>query len=326
MEFIISDKRGLEIGYMDIGKHIDMDIGDTNDYQIEISKIDWGKENYKVGDRFFCPDTEYGGILQTTDNSSQNIITITGDIWRGMLTKKIIEPPVGQDYKIVAGDANSIIRDIISGQFDGVFEVPQENSGIMIENYKFERYTDYLSGLTNMLSQKNARLDIKYKRGEAGAIGYVEIKAVQIKTYRMQSQVQFSVKKTNNRINHLICLGAGELQARQIINLYVQKDGSIGTQKYYTGLQERTAVYDYGNAESETELIKNGTRRLEELRDYIEIDMKVQQTQGDIGDVVIEVDPDTSIAVTQKITGKIIQIENKSKEIEYKTTNVKGEI
>lgn len=325
MEFIISDERGLEIGYMDIGKHIDMDIGDTNDYQIEISKTDWSKENYKVGYRFFCPDTEYGGIFQTTDNSSDNnIIVITGDIWRGMLSKKIIEPPIGQDYKSVTGDANSIIRDIIAGQFDGIFEVPQESSGIIIQNYKFERYTDYLSGFTKMLSQKNARLDIKYKRGEAGEIGYIVLKAVPIKIYRTKSQVQFSVKKTNNRINHLICLGAGELQARQVINLYIQKDGSIGTKKYYTGLRERTAVYDYGNTESETELIENGKKRLEELRDYIEITMNVQQTQGDIGDVITEVDPDTSVTVTQEITEKIIQIENKSEEIEYKTTNIKG--
>lgn len=327
MEFIISDARGLELGYMDIGKDIDMDIGDTNDYQIEISKSDWNKENYNVGYRFFCPDTEYGGIFQTTDNSSNSdIITITGDIWRGMLSKKIIEPPSGQAYKTVTGDANSIIRDLITNQFDEIFEVPQEESGIAILNYSFDRYTDYLSGFTKMLLQKNARLDIKYKRGAAGEIGHVELKAVPIETYKLKNQVEFSVKRKNDGINHLICLGAGELQERQVIHLYIQNDGSIGSQKYYTGLRERTAVYDYGNAESETELVENGKKRLEELRDYTEIGITVQQTEGDIGDIITEIDPDTSIPVTQKITGKIIQVKNKKTEIEYRTTNVEGEV
>lgn len=325
MELIIANQDGEELGYLSMSLEADMDVGGTNDYVLNVGLSEWPISHYGYGCRIFVPNTEYGGIIQGMEvNPDADSLTLSGDLWRGMLSKKVIEPPDGQDYRIVSGEANAIIKSLTDGLFGDLFIVPHASSGIQINNYQFDRYTDMLTGLTKMLATADARLNIAYRRGEPGGKGYVGLSAVPIINYSENeefsedSNIHFVPKDVRNGINHLICLGQGELKDRQVLHLYVQKDGSIGNEKYYTGLDERTAVYDFGSAISIDELKTGGIDRLKELQDYKRFNMTVEQSVAEIGDIVGGKEFITGFVVQQPVTQKIIKIVNDEATIEYR--------
>lgn len=323
MDFIMANEKGEEISSLRIPYDFDIDIGSTNDYALTLSLKDWQSAGYKTGYQFFIPGTEYGGIIQNIQTEEgSDTATITGDIWRGMLTKKIIEPPAGQDYETVSGEANAILRSLFSGQFGSVFKVSAVDSGITVKAYQFDRYTDMLTGITKMLMTANARLQITYVQGPPRGVGYVEVGAAKIKElneeYSQDTKVSFATKDIRNGINHLICLGRGDLKDRQVIHLYADENGTIGQNKTFTGLDERTAVYDYGSAETPEELIRGGTERLKGLMSYKQFEMTINGAVADVGDIVGGREYTTGFLIKQQITQKILRASNDSWSVEFK--------
>ena len=41
-------------------RNLDLDIGDTNDFQFEVSLMEWNHSGLDYGYRLFVPGTEYG--------------------------------------------------------------------------------------------------------------------------------------------------------------------------------------------------------------------------------------------------------------------------
>ncbi|NCD04411.1 MAG: hypothetical protein EOM00_15805, partial [Clostridia bacterium] len=138
----------------------------------------------------------------------------------------------------------------------------------------------------------------------------------------------FSFERFTGGINHLICLGKGNLKDRLVIHLYVQEDGTIGNNKFYTGEDERTSVYDYSSCESAEELQEKGIERLKELMSYTNMDMDLynQSLSGlkgmpedvAIGDIVGGRDKDTGIYLSKQITQKIVAVKSGRESINYK--------
>lgn len=325
MELMIADPDGRELGFLTMNQEADMDVGGTNDFTLAVALSEWPIKQYGYGCRIYVPNTEYGGIIQGMEvNADSDSLTLSGDLWRGMLAKKIIEPPAGQDYRVVSGEANSIIKNLTVGLFGTLFVVPDASSGIQINSYSFDRYTDLLTGLSKMLATADARLSIAYRRGEPGGQGYVGLSAVPIINYSEDeefsedSNIYFVTKDVRNGINHLICLGQGELKDRQVIHLYVQQDGSLGDEKFYIGVDERTAVYDFGNAVTADELRAGGIDRLKELQDYKQFDMTVSESAAEIGDIIGGREFTTGFLVQQPVIQKIVKITNGEVVIEHK--------
>lgn len=337
MDFIIADSNGIEQDILKERQYIDMDIGGTNDFEIHISNKLYKSLGISEGWRIGVPGEEYGGIInkiktETTDKT----VVLSGPTWRGMITKKIIEPPAGEDYRAVNGDANTIINSVICAEFNGIF-VCTGLSGIAITNYKFDRYVDDLAGIEKMLLTKNARLNIAYDSGNPNEAGFVRLSAVSIHDYSDEleyskdgtlSFLSFSFERFTGGINHLICLGKGNLKDRLVIHLYVQEDGTIGNNKFYTGEDERTSVYDYSSCESAEELQEKGIERLKELMSYTNMDMDLynQSLSGlkgmsedvAIGDIVGGRDKDTGIYLSKQITQKIVAVKSGRESINYK--------
>ena len=337
MDFIIADKDGMEIDILKERQYIDMDIGGANDFEIHISNKLYKQLGICEGWRIGVPGKEYGGVIDRvkTDTSGKTV-ALSGPTWRGMLTKKIIEPPAGQDYQTVSGEANTIINNIMCVEFDGIF-VCSGASGIMLDSYKFDRYVDHLAGIEKMLLSKNARLNIAYDSGEPNVAGFVRLSAVPIHDYSDEleyskdgtlSFLSFSFERFKGGINHLICLGKGNLKDRLVIHLYVQEDGTIGNTKYYRGTDERTSVYDYSSCESAEELQEKGIERLKELMSYTNMDMdlfnkSLSGMRGNaedisIGDIVGGRDWDRGIYLSKQITRKIVAVKDGRESIEYK--------
>lgn len=322
MEMILLDKDLKEIGPVSLD--IDFEVGDIsalNDFELTAqSPLD----AYAI----YIPDTEWGGIIEydegTTDSES---LTLKGWTWRGLLSQEIIEPPAGSDYKIVSGELNDILRDILSDVLGGFFVVPNVNTGKSITSHQFRLYTTVLEGLMDMLSDCGYRLNIYAKKTEAGGRVQVFCEAVPVTTvegqYDEDTGLGLRFVRSQMGINHLVCMGTGQLQNRQRVDLYVQEDGSIGKTQYYTGLLERTAYYDYNNAESLEELEESGKKRLRELAGYKKLEITDVEGQSlEIGDIVVGRHRAMGITVEKPVIKKILTIQGGKETIEYQ---VKGE-
>nr|DAJ15814.1 MAG TPA: Protein gp18.1, prophage tail protein gp18.7A [Siphoviridae sp. ctqOv4] len=324
MEFIICNAEKKEIGRLPDSASFDFDVGDTNDVEITCEKglLDFGM--YLI-----CPGTEYGALIEEKDlwtNEEEEIWT--GNAFRRFLQEFIIEPPVGQDYRVVKGDAHDVMRQVLNGAFDNLFTIPETASGIDVGTYQFDRYTDALSGFVKMLKRKGARINIEVKQGGSNEPFSVVLSAVPIQNmsseieYSQDSKIAINLKESRRGINHLICLGKGELKDRQVVHLYAQLDGSISQKKYYAGLEERTAVYDLSNAEGLDELVKGGTDRLKELMGTKTMRMSVQDAELQVGDIIAGRDYETGLYLQKPVVQKIVRMESGTATVEYK---VEGE-
>ena len=256
--------------------------------------------------------------------TASNEIIVRGDTWRGILAKKVIKPSSDTSHKTVSGELNEVLRGLIQEhELSSLFSVP-EKSTVSITNFQFDRYCTLLSGVEKMLLSVNYRLDIKYIKSNTEA--YVSLEAVPIvdyskrKEYSQDGGMDFTVCDYRRGVNHLICLGKGENENRIVKHLYVQQDGSIGTIRFYKGLDEREEVYDYSSAE-EGELIEKGTERLKERMNSKRLEVNLRETisgEAQIGDIIGGRDYITGIQVKKPITGKIFTVKNGMVKVEYK--------
>lgn len=327
-QLILADQNLKDIAPV-MNAEIDIAIGEENDYEIKIPRDEWRPE-YTFGNVFYVKDTEYGGIIGEVDTSTaEDTISLLGRTWRGMLDKKIIRPPAGQDYRKVSGELNTVLGDLIAEQFDDYFVVSQDDTGVSLTNYQFDRYCTLLAGVTKMLQSVGYRLKIRYVQQERGQPGYVELSSAQIVDYSEQielsqdSQLNFTFKNCRNGVNHLICLGKGELQERQVIDLYVQEDGSIGKEPYYTGIQEIAATYEDTSSETD-ELEEKGREKLLELMNSTSFEMDVESLGMDVevGDIIGGRDYLTGMYAKKPIVKKIYRVEGGKTSLEY---GIKGD-
>lgn len=315
---ILTNADGNEIRFLRFSK-LDVDLNDTRDFELVTPASDWNSD-LMYGARIFVPDSEYGGIIGgIKTNTSDSSISISGYCWRGILAHHIIEPPSGQAYKAVSGELNSILRTLISEAGIGsLFHVSEEDTGVSVTNYQFDRYITLLDGIVKMLKTKGYRLNIRYIQQERGAPGYVELSAVEIIDYSQSielsqdQRLNFTFTETKNGVNHLVCLGKGELTDRVVVNLYIQQDGTIGTNQYYTGLDEVTQIYENTSAENETDLTEKGTEELQKLtsKQTLEMDVESLGIEVEIGDIVGGRDYITGISMAKPVENKIYTEEN----------------
>lgn len=304
---------------------IDFAVGaDENDYEIKIRRDRWD-ERYAYRNIFYIKNTEFGGIIgRKKINTAEDTISLYGRTWRGKLDKKVIRPPAGQDYRKVSGELNTVLNTLVTEQFNDYFVVSQEDTGVTVTNYQFDRYCTLLAGITKMLKSVGYKLHIEYIQQERGQPGYVELSAAPIVDYSEQielsqdSRLNFVFDETKNGVNHLICLGKGELQERQVVDLYVGKNGSIGKTQYYTGIQEVAETYEDTSSESD-ELEEKGREKLQELMNSTSFSMDVEALgmEVEIGDIIGGRDYVTGMYAAKPIAKKIYKVSGGKVSLEY---------
>ena len=247
-----------------------------------------------------------------------------GITWRGFLQYKVIEPPAGSDYKKVTGEIHQVMKALIEPEFSGLYVVSSKNTEITVSNYLFDRYCTLLAGISKMLKSKEYRLNIRFLR-EHGEPGYLLIEAVPVVDYSKKlelskdMQLNYTMDDKRNGVNHLIVAGKGELQERNVFHLYVQKNGSIGKEKYYTGLDEITEVYENTSTETD-ELEKNAIERLQDRmnKKTFKMDVASLGLQVGIGDIVGGRDYLTGMYMSKPVKNIIYEITNDVESITYK--------
>ena len=301
---------------------LDLSFGENaeeNDFAMTVVKSEAVLESNAI---LYIENTEYGGVIDAmkTSTTDENI-TYMGRTWHGILNSKVIQPDSGKDYLVVSGDANDILSMLITrlGLSD-LFSAPEKPSGINVSKYQFNRYCYGYDGIRAMLAKNGAKLKIVWKDRA------VYLSAEPIVDYTESpidgDEAPITVERHGTKVNHLICLGRGELAKRDVIHLYVDQFGRIGDVQYFTGLEEVTEVYDNSNVESSEELRDGGMTRLTELRNNDKAEMDLTESDGqtyDIGDIVGTTDIQTGISVSSAVSQKIVRINNGVISTEYKT-------
>lgn len=318
MEVMYTDANRLPQGSLE-KYSIDLELGGDNDFETQMNVRNHCMSS---GCIWYIKDEEYGGIVDNVKvDTEKSKVYYSGRSWRGILEKKVIRPDTGKDYLVVSGDANDILALLIRRcDLVDLFAVPGTSSGIQISNYQFPRYVDAYSGIVKMLSSVGAKLKIVYNDKDS----CVNISAVQIedlsKKYEYSDDygMKIIIEKKTGGVNHLICLGAGELAARTVIDLYVDKTGEITEKQSYFGEYEIAETYDYGNSESVAELKEKGIEHLKELKSSDSVSASFSKLDVDIGDIVGGRNRATGILLKEQVTQEIVKIKNGIETITYK--------
>ncbi len=288
-------------------------VNKDKEFSVMIARTNWD-ERFDYGKLIYINDTEYGGIIgDILTSTALDYIEIKGMTWRGRMNKKVIIPPKGENYKIVTGELHSVMSNLIEPEFDGMFKVSEENTGVNVK-FQFDRFCTLYDGIVKMLKSVGYKLKIYYKK-QHGLKGYVYVEAVPIIDYSKKvrfsqdNKMNFTMESKRDGVNHLIVAGKGELQDRNVFHLYLQKDGTYGTTPYYTGINEIAEVYENTSAE-ENELRTNAEKRFAEVGNKQSFGMDIAQLREnvDIGDIVGGIDNLTKMHVSEPIYNVVIEI------------------
>jgi hypothetical protein len=314
MDVICTDANKIETGVLH-NFYLDYDETDTMDYEIT---ADISNKELEGKSMWYINDTGYGGIVDyIIKDTNAKQLTYRGKNLRGILKSKIIEPNPGDDYRIVSGNIADIVNQLLKefGVY-GLFKFMPES--YEISKFKFERYIDLYSGIVQLLYKAGKVLQINVFNGVMQLSMSDRVDYSQEMEYTGEN-IKFKMTRGFNPVNHLICLGSGELKDRMVVHLYVDCDGDIVDKQYYFGIDEVAEVYEYSNAGSMEELKKAGIDKLGELRSTDEFEVSdVEDKKLKIGDIVGAYDEDTNYRIKREIVNITARISDDSVDIEYK--------
>ena len=320
MDLIYTDKNKIDVGVM---KDYSFDLAfgeDENNFQLSITSDNNVCEEDGL---VYIEGTEYGGIIDAVEvYTAEKTINYKGRTWHGILNTKIIQPDSGAAYYTVSGDANTILGTLVTRLgLNGLFTASSASSGLTISSYSFKRYTGGYDGIVDMLQTVGAKLHIEWLNG------VVQLSAVAAVDYGeddlSSDHIALHIQKTYNPVNHLICLGQGELAQRTVVHLYCDANGNISTTQTFTGMEEVANVFDFPNAESAEELQKEGKKKLKELNNSDEIEVSLDDAyEFDVGDKITADDAITGITVSSRVLKKIVTIDKNQFLINYKVGEV----
>ena len=327
------------------------DVGVLQDYEFDLAfgadensfecKIPSDMHCCEAGYFLYIEGTEYGGIIDSLEVITETAEVIYyGRTWHGILQSKIIAPLQANEpsfpgitfkttdsggnsmidrYLIISGDLNTCLRFLLHrASLDSLFAAPAYMANIPITNFQFDRYINGYNGIIKLLSSVGKKLHISYIDEK------VLIEAVNRYDYASDGEfdsslVQMQLKKRVNSVNHLVCLGSGELENRTVINLYADTHGNISTVQTQFGLEEYADKYDFPNVESPEELMTQGIEHLKKLWEEDSLVIKLDDNSDffGIGDTVGAKDSVTGISASAVIQKIIVQIINNQISISY---------
>lgn len=265
MDLIYTDKNRKDIGVLS-DYELDEAFGKSeNNFSLKISLSEHCME---PGCVIYAENTEYGGIIDTLNpNTKDSTLTYKGRTWHGILNSKVLEPNAGEDYLILSGEANSVLKEIITRlKLNDVFSVSEEDSGIEIIHYQCSRYSCAYDEIRKMLYEFMGKLTINC-RMQTVLLSVSPLYDYSADEEWDANQLDFTIEKNYHPVNHLICLGSGDLKDRHVIHLFTDENGGIQPYSFYDNpyqdadyildkrnqilkeQEEVVEVYDYGNAQ-----------------------------------------------------------------------------
>lgn len=279
----------------------------TNDFEI---RMDLPKSTYdllwkenEVSCIVYVDGEEYGGIISGSEiDIEAGTITYSGWTWRGLLNLYIIEPPSGQDYRVVTSGTNlaTALRALPMNPYISV----QNTSYRAKRQFQYNRYIPVHEGATNLLKDTDSDLRMYFKYDEDSGKALLTIGKTTDRTDLIEisqdydDRVRVSITRDGNTPKHVICMGGGELKDREIVHLYADDDWNVGTTAISGAYPVNT--YEYSGSDS---LLSDGKKHFKELIDqHTQIEVFVSGIKLNLGDVIAAREILTGQYVTAEIT------------------------
>jgi hypothetical protein len=294
-----------------------------------------------AGDFLYIEGTEYGGTVDSIE-----VVSAIGDViyygrtWHGIIGSKVIMPLMYGEastadvtikdvdsngvsyvdrYLVISGEANKCIQFMVDRLgLSSLFTASDASSGASIKNFQFDRFIDGYRGIVKMLKSVGMRLAVDYQDKKVILTAKPQYNYASDEEFDPEL-INMQLKKNIKSINHLVCLGYGELENRLVIHLYADQNGNISQVQTQFGMDEYTEVYDYSAIESAEELMKEGIEYLKRrwLPDEMLIKLDDSSDFYHVGDMVGATDSVTGLSANATINKKIVTIKDGLISISY---------
>ena len=313
MDVVCVSAKGMENGCLR-NYSIDFDTTDTMDFEISVSINN--RELLEGKGMWYIEDTEYGGIVDSIEVVTEdNKLLYTGRNFRAILASKIVQPYQNEDYRIVSGNLDKISNVFVKEcGLSGIFTVDAVNAEIKM--FQIPRYITLYDTLVAVAYSCGKIIGFRAKRDKIHIFFSDRIDYSSEMEY-CQDNINFRIKKYYNTVNHLICLGKGELRDRLVVHLYADKDGDIVEKPYYVGTDEITSIYENTNIGTIEELKKEGADKLGEIKNGDSFEVVAPEGGYKIGDVIGGYERVTGFRVKREIVNITATITDEGVDISY---------
>ncbi len=333
MELIVTDSSWNEVGILSYESGDFAYGASENSFALKISNDQEIPDDYIANDYLiYSENGEVGGVLRGVKLAENGSITLTGVTWSGLIGEHIVTPEPATAYYTVSGEITSAVETLIEhlGLSD-VIEV-SGNTSIMVSHTFIgdsggsvsdsSRYMNGWSALWQLLYVNGCKVTFTFDASNKKILLYVSALDEYLDDETL-TVIPSKISATVNRPpNHLICLGSGEGDARMVRHLYADEQGVVSTTQTYFGADEIVKVFDASGASNATELVTEGTAKLELLLvEAQSLDVHVPENINyDLGDLVGAMDERTGFYASAIISKKIVRISDGVVTREYSTT------
>lgn len=290
---------------------------ENNDFELMLREDVWNANRILRGHYIYEPGTEWGGRVESISHED-GVIKVAGPTWRGLLSRKVVKPPVGQSYfDISLMDANQAISQLIGNSFGDLVTV--SDTFVEVDVSGSFRYENLLKALHLMLNKYGLRLNVIFENPN------IVLSAELIQDLSEENEFSqdygLPIKSKYDDIkayNHVIALGQGQLIERQVIELYRDDQGNITSTQPFLGVLDKQIVLDYPNAESIEELDKSARELLVNNSPISEVSIDTTDVFGiNLGDIVGGRDRITDLLIKSPISKMIRRVDAQGESVEY---------
>lgn len=305
---------------------------DENDFAVDFD----GGAIPPVGGILYAEGSDVGGMVTGYANRpDEGTFQVTGLTWTGLMGTRVLRPDSGQAYWSVSGDVRECAAQLIGRLGLGyAFHVSSGDVGVKV-THTFKgstsatqsdagRYMDGWAAMWQLASEHGCSMRMRWD----GSIGKVRLTVLRRSDWTGDEAADAglaTVGVTVSRpVNHLVCLGKGDLATRTVVDLYADATGRVSTKQTLTGRDEVADVYDDSGADDAAALTADGTRKLGELwasAKEVTVTSGASDTSFDLGDVIGGGDSITGIEATAVVTKKVASFSGGIMTWSYKTTS-----
>lgn len=322
MELIYADENFNEVGEITCFSKFDAQVGlktenIDSDFELTMHEKVWAASSIVCGGYVYVPGTAWGGrVDRIVHSAAEEKVHIYGTCWRGLLERFAVVPPEGQTHMIITEmEANTMLRELVSSA-PAYISVENRDSGICCSGSI--RYKSFLNAAEKLLMEQDAGLRVRFDGGK------IIIGAYPVTNH--SDEIEFSQEYDSSLVstvqgemyNHIIALGQGTMEERDIVELWKLRDGTISSDGASPEMPDSseicTYIYDYGSVESRSALMDAARQKLTSLCSCKKLEISIGSSDVclELGDTAGARDILTGMTAEMKVTATRLEIQENS--------------
>ena len=319
IELIHADAFRAEIEQVDLYSKFDASIRsagslEDNSFQLLVDDWVWSQSPIREGHYLYVSGSEWGGCVEEVKHStSQRQMSLSGATWRGMFLRKAVVPPEGQTHFVIPTmEANAALAYLVGDMFGDLVTFDSSSTGVSVNGQY--RNKKLLEAIEDLLGRFGLRMYCHYRsdlrKVIVGATPTVDYSS------RIDLSQDYGVHITTKKgridaYNHIIALGSGQMEDREVLHVYRSEDGVISEVRPegWGGIADKVYIYDYANAETRADLLNGAVNKAKEFAGEVsvEIDASVLDISLELSDIVGARDRLTGLAAKAAVVAKILR-------------------